>query len=62
MKPTTFQQHFTVTSLLQEGYACCQIQSKTGVGKSTIGGMKKEMDGDKENSKGGHPSKAVSQW
>jgi hypothetical protein len=26
MKPTTFQQHFTITSLLQEGYSCCQIQ------------------------------------
>ena len=57
MKPTTFQQHFTVTSLLQEGYSCHQIQSKTGVGKSTIGRIKKEMDGDKENSKGGCPSK-----
>jgi len=57
MKPTTFQQHFTITLLLQEGYSCCQIKSKTGVGKSTIGRIKKEMDGDKENSKGGHPSK-----
>ena len=57
MKPTTFQQHFTVTSLLQGGYSCRQIQSKTGVGKSTIGRIKKEMDGDEEKSKGGRPSK-----
>jgi hypothetical protein len=34
-----------------------QIESKTGLGKSTIGRIKKEIDQDKENSKGGRPSK-----
>ena len=37
-----------------------QIESKTGLGKSIIGRINKEMDGDKENSKGGHPSKLSS--
>jgi transposase len=57
MKPTPSSQHSTVTSLLTEGYSVCQIQSKTGLGKSTVGRIKKEVDSDKENSKGGHPSK-----
>jgi transposase len=47
----------TIISLLHEGYSLCQIQSKTGIGKSTIGRIKKEVDTDKENSQGGHPSK-----
>lgn len=34
-----------------------QIESKTGVGKSTIGRIKKGVECDKENLKGGHPSK-----
>src|SRR5216684_1045544 len=59
MKPTSSTKHSTVTSLPQEGYSLCQIQSKTGLGKSTIGRIK-EVDGDKENSKGGHPSKLSS--
>jgi transposase len=57
MKPTSLNQHSIVLSLLQEGYSLHQIQSKTGLGKSTIGRIKKEMDGDKENSKGGRPPK-----
>src|SRR5882757_3396012 len=60
MKPASSTKHSAVTSLLQEGYYLCQIQSKTGLGKSTIGRIKKEMDGDKENSKGGCPSKLSS--
>ena len=60
MKPTSSTKCSTVTSLLQEGYSSCQIQSKTVLGKSTIGRIKKEVDGDKENSKGGHPSKLSS--
>src|SRR6267154_1083003 len=54
---TSFTKHSFVISLLNEGYSLRQIQSRTGVGKSTIGRIKKEMDGDKENSKGGQPSK-----
>src|SRR5882762_2170840 len=57
MKLTSSTKHSAVTSLLQEGYSLRQIESKTGLGKSTIGRIKKEMDGDKENSKGGRLSK-----
>ena len=57
MKPTSCTQRSTVISLLQDGYSLHQIESKTGLRKSTIGRIKKEVDGDKENSKGGRPSK-----
>jgi len=50
-------QRATIISLLHEDYSVHQIQSKTGVGKSTIGRIKKEANLDKENNKGGHPSK-----
>lgn len=60
MKSISSTQHSTVISLLQEGYSLCQIQSKTGVGRSTIGRINRSMDGDKENNKGGRPSKLSS--
>jgi transposase len=60
MKPTSSTKCSAVTSLFQEGYSVHQIKSKTGLGKSIIGRIKKEMDGDKENSKGGRPSKLSS--
>src|SRR6204780_1621020 len=60
MKPTSSTKRSAVTSLLQEGYSVRQIKSKTGLGKSIIGRIKKEVDGDKENSKGGRPSKLSS--
>ncbi len=50
----------SVISLLQQGYSLRQIESRTGVGKSTIGRIKKEEEvdeEDKENNKGGRPSK-----
>jgi transposase len=50
-------QHASIISLLQEGYSVHQIESKTGFGKSTIGRIKKEINSDKENNKGGRPSK-----
>ena len=34
-----------------------QIQAKTGLGKGTVGRISKEMEGDKGNHPGGHPSK-----
>ena len=37
-----------------------QIQSKTGLGRSTVGRIKQEVDLDKENSKGSRPSKLSS--
>ena len=60
MKPTSATQHSTVISLLKEEYSVHQIESKTGLGKSTVGRIKKQTDLDKENSKGGHPSKLSS--
>ena len=57
MRSISSTQHSSVISLLNKGYSLHQIQSKTGLGKSTIGRIKKEMDGDKENSKGGRPFK-----
>ena len=60
MKPTSATQHSIVISLLKEGYFVCQIESKTGLGESTVGRIKKKTDLDKENSKGGHPSKLFS--
>lgn len=57
MRPTSSQQKASVISLLEEGYSLHHIQSKTGLGKPTIGRIKKEVDGDKENNKGGCPSK-----
>jgi transposase len=57
MKPTSSSQRSTVISLLTEGYSVHQIQSKTSLGRSTIGRIKKEVDLDKENNKGGRPSK-----
>ncbi|KAF8802286.1 hypothetical protein BYT27DRAFT_7112894 [Phlegmacium glaucopus] len=57
MKSISSSQHSSVISLLQEGYSLCQIESKTGLGKSTVGRIKREVDSDKENNKGGRPSK-----
>ena len=60
MKSTSSAQCSTVISLLQEEYSVHQIQSKTGLGRSTIGRIKQEVDLDKENSNGGRPSKLSS--
>ena len=60
MKPTSSTKCSAVISLLQQGYSLYQTESKTGLGKSIIGRINKEVDGDKENSKGGHPSKLSS--
>lgn len=57
MKPTSASQRSSVILLLDEGYSVLQIESKTGVWRSTIGRIKKEHDSDKENNKGGRPSK-----
>ena len=57
MRPIPSAQRSTIISLLHEHYSVHEIQLKTGIGKSTIGRIKKELDMDKENSKGGRPSK-----
>ena len=49
----------TIISLLYKNYSVCEIQFKTSIGKSTIGRIKKEVDTDKKNKKGGHPSKLL---
>ncbi len=43
-----------VIFLLYKSYSLHQIQFRTGLGKSTIRGIKKKMNRDKKNSKGGH--------
>jgi hypothetical protein len=60
MRPTSSTKHSAIISLLQQDYFLHQIESKTGLGKSIIGRINKEIDGDKENSKGEHPSKLSS--
>ena len=57
MKSISAEKHSSVVSLLNEGYSHHQIQARTGLGKGTIGRISKEVEGDKENHSGGHPSK-----
>ena len=57
MKATSTANHASVISLLEQGYSVRDIEKKTGLGKSTVGRIKKGMDTDKENNLGGHPSK-----
>ena len=47
----------SVVSLLNEGYSHRQIQSRTCLGKGTVGRISKEVGGNKENHPGGRPSK-----
>ena len=57
MKSISAAQHSSVVSLLNEGYSHHQIQSKTGIGKGTVGRISKEVDGNKENFSGSQSSK-----
>jgi transposase len=57
MHPISSAQRSTIISLLHKHYSVHKIQSRTGIWKSTIGRIKKEVDTDKENSKGGCPFK-----
>lgn len=57
MKAISSSQKSPVYSLLEKGYSQCQIESRTGLGKSTVGRIKKEWDGKKENHKREQPSK-----
>ena len=57
MKAISPAQSSQVISLLQDGYSCHQIEQRTGLGKSTVQRISKEFNVDKENHKGGHPSK-----
>ena len=57
MKAISTAYHLSVVSLLNRGYSHCQIQAKTGLGKGTVGIIAKEVENNKENNLGGHPSK-----
>jgi transposase len=57
MKPTSTSQRENVISLLLSGHSTRQVESKTGLGKSTIARINKELVGAKENCKAGRPSK-----
>ena len=57
MKATSTANRASVISLLDQGYSVRDIEKRTGLGKSTVGRIKKEMDADKENNRGGCPSK-----
>ena len=54
MRPISTAKCSSVLSLLGQGYSHHQIHNDTGVGMGTIG---KEIDSQKENNPGGHPSK-----
>ena len=57
IKTTSAANHAFVFSLLEQGYSVRDIERKTGLGKSTVGRIKKKVDTGKENSLGGCPSK-----
>jgi len=57
MKSISAAQHSFVVSLLKDGYSHCQIQSRTGLGRGTVGRISKEVEMNKENNSGGRPSK-----
>ena len=57
MKKTSSQKIQDVTIFLQQGYSCRQVQSMTGISKTTVSRINKTYAEDKENNKGGRPSK-----
>ena len=57
MRPISAAQCDSVVSLLNEGYSHRQIQARTGLDKGTVGRISKEVEENKENHPGGHPSK-----
>src|SRR3984957_18338016 len=57
MKATFTANCASVISLLEQGYSDRDIERRTGLGKSTVGRIKKHVDTDKENNPGGRPSK-----
>ena len=49
--------HPSVVSLLDQGYSDHQIQAKTNIGRQNVGRSAKEVENNKKNNLGGHPSK-----
>ncbi|KAH0587214.1 hypothetical protein H2248_006022 [Termitomyces sp. 'cryptogamus'] len=57
MKATSLAQCSTISSLLAQRYSLHHIEAKTGLGKSTIRRIDRELEVDKENHLGGCPAK-----
>ncbi|KNZ80008.1 hypothetical protein J132_07974 [Termitomyces sp. J132] len=57
MKATSSAQCSTVASLLAQEYSLHQIKATTGLGKSTIRRIGRELKVDKKNHSKGHPAK-----
>lgn len=57
MKPILPHQHDSVVSLLLTGNSIRQVAQKTGLGKSTVGRISKQVLPNKENYNNGRPSK-----
>ena len=57
MKSISAAHRSSIISLLNEGYSHRQIQARTGLGKSTVGRISKEVQKNQEICSGGRPSK-----
>ena len=57
MKATSAANCTSVISLLEQEYSVRDIEKRTGLGKFTVGRIKKGMHTDRENNHGGCPSK-----
>jgi transposase len=57
MKAMSSADKANVISLLLSGYSIRKVESITCLGKSTVGRIYQELEMDKENHKGGRPSK-----
>lgn len=57
MRAISSANHDKVISLLLAGYSSRDVQSQTGLGKSTVNRIKQTLEIEKENLKGGRPSK-----
>ena len=57
MRPISAAKRSSVLSLLEQGYSYHQIHNKTSISLGTISKIGKEVDANKENTPGGHPSK-----
>jgi len=61
MIPIPSSKHKIITSLLAEGYSTRDIERKTGISKSTVSRIRKEVESNKENIKTGRPAKLTPQ-
>ena len=57
MRPISAAKCSSMLSLLEQGYSYHQIHNKTNISLCTISKIGKEVDSNKENNPGGHPSK-----